>query len=405
MDVAALFSKDAEAFQPSAIRALAPLLNDSSVISFAAGVPNPETFPAEALREAADRVLRDLPKRALQYDVTRGYLPLRERVAARGAALGLAATGGETLLTTGSQQALDLAARVLFDPGDVVLVEVPTYVGALVTFAARRARPVGIVRTAEGIDLAHLRATVSRLRGEGERVKALYVIPNFQNPSGLAMTRAAKDALAEAVAELDLLLLEDDPYGELSFGNPESFDRTPVAVRQPGRTVYLGSFSKTLAAGFRVGWMHGPESFLSRAELAQQAVALCPSTFTASVLESYLAHNDYDAHLESLRGFYRTRKNVLLAALGEHFPKAIAYSDPAGGLFTWASLPAGMNAAALLPRCVAETKTAYVPGASFVVEGDGTPFFRMTYAKETAELLAEGARRLGAFFAREMESR
>jgi DNA-binding transcriptional MocR family regulator len=286
-----------------------------------------------------------------------------------------------------------------------VLVEVPTHVGRARDVRPPAARgPWVSCAPPSGIDLAHLRATVNRLRGEGARVKALYSIPNFQNPSGLAMTRAAKDALAETVGELDLLLLEDDPYGELSFGNPDSFDRTPVAVRQPERTVYLGSFSKTLAAGFRVGWMHGPETFLSRAELAQQAVALCPSTFTASVLDSYLAHNDYDAHLARCAVSTR-RARTFFTALGEHFPKAIAYSEPAGGLFTWASLPAGMDAGALLPRCVAETKTAYVPGASFVVEGDGKPFFRMTYAKETAELLAEGARRLGAFFSKEMESR
>jgi 2-aminoadipate transaminase len=391
-----LFSADARAFVPSAIRALAPLLNDPTIISFAAGVPNPETFPAEALAAAAARVLRDLPTRALQYDVTRGYEPLREKVAARGATRGLAGSASDVILTTGSQQALDLAARVLLDPGDVVLVEVPTYVGALVTLAARRARPVGVRRDRDGIDLDHLEKEVNRLRAEGARVKALYAIPNFQNPSGLAMTRAAKDALAAALERLDLLLLEDDPYGEVSFGTLD-VDVRPIAARRPEGTLYFGSFSKTLAAGFRTGWMQGPPALLAKMELAKQAADLCSSTFNAAVIDAYLSANDYDAHLSRLRGFYRSRKEILLGAMAEHFPKAIAWTDPPGGLFTWVTLPQGADARALLPKCVATTKTAYVPGESFVVEGDGRRFLRMTFAKESEEKLREGARRLGEF--------
>ncbi|MEO6323285.1 MAG: PLP-dependent aminotransferase family protein, partial [Thermoanaerobaculia bacterium] len=296
-----------------------------------------------------------------------------------------------------SQQGLDLVARVLLDPGDVVLVEVPTYVGALVTLAARRVRPVGVFRTEAGLDLAHLEATVSSLRSEGARVKALYAIPNFQNPSGLSMTSAAKDALAATIERLDLLLLEDDPYGEVSFGAEGSFDATPLAVRIPERTVYFGSFSKTLAAGLRTGWLHGPAPLVQRVELAKQAADLCSSTFDAALIDAYLGANDYDTHLHGLRGFYRGRKDVLLAAMREHFPASCTFTDPAGGLFTWVELPQGADAGALLPACVERTRTAYVPGASFVVEGDGRRFLRMTFAKESESNLTEGTRRLGAF--------
>ncbi|HEV8268343.1 MAG TPA: PLP-dependent aminotransferase family protein [Thermoanaerobaculia bacterium] len=404
MNIEDLFSADARAFVPSAIRALAPLLNDPTIISFAAGVPNPETFPAEALAAAAAAVLRDLPTRALQYDVTRGYEPLRGKIAARGAAQGLTGGAADVILTTGSQQALDLASRVLLDPHDVVLVEVPTYVGALVTLAARRARPVGVRRDRDGIDLDHLESTVRRLRAEGERVKALYAIPNFQNPSGLAMTRAAKDALAGALARMDLLLLEDDPYGEVSFGTVETLgvDVVPIAARRPEGTLYFGSFSKTLAAGFRTGWMQGPPALLAKMELAKQAADLCSSTFNAAVIDAYLSANDYDAHLSRLRGFYRGRKEVLLGAMAERFPKSISWTDPPGGLFTWVTLPHGADAKALLPKCVASTRTAYVPGESFVVEGDGRRFLRMTFAKESEEKLREGVRRLGEFFHAEL---
>lgn len=396
--VTPLFSADARAFVPSAIRALAPLINDPTVISFAAGVPNPDTFPAEALAAAAADALAAAPGRVLQYDVTAGYAPLRDRIAARSKAKGLAVAASDVLLTTGSQQGLDLASRVLLDPGDAVLVEVPTYVGALVTFASRRARAVGVRRDEAGIDLEHLAGTVARLRSEGTAVKALYTIPSFQNPSGLAMGKGAKDALAEACARLGLLVLEDDPYGELGFGGAgEPADVTPLAARIPSRTAYLGSFSKTLAAGLRVGWLSGPKPFVAKAELAKQASDLCSSTFGAAVIERYLAANDYDAHLSRLRGFYRGRKELLLDAMRESFPRGCAFTDPRGGLFTWVRLPAGRDAGELLPKAVERTRVAYVPGAPFVVEGDGRPFLRMTFAKEPPEKLVDGARRLGAF--------
>lgn len=393
-----LFSADARAFVPSAIRALAPLINDPTVISFAAGVPNPGTFPAAALAAAAAEALAAAPGRVLQYDVTAGYAPLRDRIAARSKAKGLEVDAGDVLVTNGSQQGLDLAARVLLDPGDAVLVEVPTYVGALVTLASRRARAVGVRRDETGIDLAHLRATVARLRSEGTPVKALYTIPSFQNPSGLAMGKGAKDALAEACASLGLLVVEDDPYGELGFGSPgEPVDLTPLAARIPSRTVYLGSFSKTLAAGLRVGWLSGPKPFVAKAELAKQASDLCSSTFGAAVIERYLAANDYDAHLSRLRVFYRERKELLLDAMRGSFPAGCGITDPRGGLFTWVRLPAGLDASELLPGAVERIRVAYVPGAPFVVEGDGRPFLRMTFAKEPPEKLVDGARRLGAF--------
>jgi 2-aminoadipate transaminase len=396
-----LLSADARAFVPSAIRALAPLINDPTIISFAGGVPNPEAFPADALRAAAERVLREIPARVLQYDVTRGYLPLREIVAARSAAKGIAASAADTLLTTGSQQALDLACRTLLDPGDVVLVEIPTYVGALVTIASRRARAVGIPRGEDGVDVGALEAAVVRLRAEGAIVKALYTIPSFQNPSGLAMTKAAKDSLADALLRLGLLAFEDDPYAELVFA-PEGVDAVPLAARVPELVLYCGSFSKTLAAGLRTGWVHAPAPLASKLELAKQAADLCSSTLDSAILHAYLEANDYEAHLARLRAFYRARKETLLSAMKESFPPAARWTDPKGGLFTWVELPDGADAKALLPRCVAATRVAYVPGEPFVVDGDGRRFLRMTFAKESRENLTLGARRLGEFLRAEL---
>ncbi len=393
-----LFSEDARRFVPSAIRAMAALINDPTIISFAAGVPNPETFPKEALAHAATRILSESPSRVLQYDVTAGYLPLRERIASRVSAKGLLTGPSDLVLTTGSQQALDLAARVLLDPGDAVLVELPTYVGGIATLAARRARIVGVPRDASGLDLERLERAVLWLRAEGTPVKALYTIPNFQNPSGLSMSGPSKDALAATLDRLGLVLLEDDPYGELGFQGGPEVDATPVAVRIPERSAYFGSFSKTLAAGLRTGWVKAPPRLLAKLELAKQAADLCSSTFDAALLHRYLEDNDYDAHIENVRGFYRARKDALLAAMREHFSPEARFTDPRGGLFTWVTLPEGLDAKALLPKCVAETRTAYVPGEAFLVEGDGRRLLRMTFAKETHANLLEGAKRLGAFF-------
>ncbi len=395
------FSEDARSFVPSAIRALAPLLNDPEVISLAAGVPNPETFPAAALSAAAHRILSEVPARVLQYDVTAGYQPLREKIVARTLTRGLSYSASETLITTGSQQALDLTARVLLDPGDVVLVEVPTYVGALVTFASRRARPVGIQRSKHGIDTDHLEATVAKLRSRGERVKLLYTIPDFQNPSGLSMTGAAKKDLCNALERLDLLAFEDDPYGELAFGEGDE-DPAPLSARLPSRTVYAGSFSKTLSAGLRTGWLQGPPAFVRKAELAKQASDLCSSTFNAAILSTYLEENDYDAHLTGLRSFYRERCNTLLSALARSFPQGTRFSNPSGGLFTWGELPEGLDSAALLQKAVQTARVAYVPGGPFIVEGDTGRFLRLTFAKEEPCNLVLGAEKLGAFFRREL---
>jgi 2-aminoadipate transaminase len=399
------FSKDAHAFVPSAIRAAAALINDPSIISFAGGVPNPDAFPADALRAAAERVLREIPARVLQYDVSRGYLPLREFVSARSRAEGLAVGPNETILTTGSQQGLDLACRVFLDPGDVVLVEEPSYVGALATFAGRRARMVGVPRGEDGLDLDALRATAVRLRAEGACVKALYTIPTFQNPSGLAMTRTAKDALAEVLSELDLLAFEDDPYSELLFDSsagPDVVDATPLAVRAPERVVYFGSFSKTLAAGLRTGWVHAIPAFTTKLELAKQATDLCSSTFDSALIHAYLAANDYEAHLARLRAFYRERKEILLSSMKEHFPASARWTDPKGGLFTWVELAGPVKTKELLARAVESVRVAYVPGDAFLPGGGGERFLRMAFAKETKENLALGAKRLGEFFSNEL---
>jgi 2-aminoadipate transaminase len=393
------FSAEALALRPSPIRRFASLINDPSVISFAGGVPNPATFPAEALAAAAARAIREKRDESLQYGPTAGFPALRDRIAGRLAAAGIAAERADVHLTTGSQQALDLIARVLADPGDGVVVESPAYVGALACFRARRVEFLSARRDASRLDVDGLRQSVRTFRASGRPVRILYTIPNFQNPSGWTLSEAGRRELLACAAELDLLVVEDDPYGEVYFGPPPP---PPLAaLDREGRVAYLGSFSKTLSAGLRTGFVRARRDILEKIELAKQAADLCSSSLDQWTLALYFDDNDYDAHLKVVRAFYARQKEVLCEAIAGAWPPGISVSDPSGGLFCWARLPEGADADALLARSLGEKKVAFIPGAAFFPEetADARRFFRMTFAKETPERIVEGVRRLGELLA------
>jgi 2-aminoadipate transaminase len=396
-----LFSSDAEALAPSPIRRFASLLNDPDVISFAGGVPNPETFPAEALALAAAEAVRGHGPVSLQYGPTAGLPALRERIAGMLSAAGIPAEAGGVFLTTGSQQALALLSQVLLDPGDVVATEEPAYVGALAAFRSRRPKLLAIARDAGRIDVSRLTSQVEAVRRGGGRVKFLYTVPNFQNPSGWTLSAEARGELLEAASRLDLLILEDDPYGEVYFGLPPP--RSLAAMDTGGRVVYLGTFSKTLAAGLRCGFLIGPAALLAKVELAKQSADLCSSSLDQFTIELYFRHNDFAAHLTRVRAFYAAQKQVLLAAIRRYFPSCVDVSDPAGGLFCWARLPEGADASRLLETVLEKERVAFIPGASFFLRDDAEArrHFRLTFAKETPGRLEEGAKRLGGFLREE----
>jgi len=389
------FSADAGAMRPSPIRRFASLINDPSVISFAGGVPNPATFPAEALARAASRAIREHAHEALQYGPTAGLLPLRERIARRLSDRGLATEASDVHLTTGSQQALDLIARVLVDPGDGVVVESPAYVGALACFRARRAEFLPVDRDASGMDVAGLRSAVARFRSAGRTVRLLYAIPNFQNPSGWTLPESGRRELLACAEELDLIVVEDDPYGEVHFGAPPPGPL--AALDRTGRVAYLGSFSKTLAAGLRTGFVRAAGPLLEKMELAKQAADLCSSSLDQWTLALYFDENDYDAHVRQVRAFYAGQKEILRREIDRTWPSAISVSDPTGGLFCWARMAEGGDAADLLARALQDKSVAFIPGASFFPEESSFArrFFRLTFAKESPERLREGVRRIG----------
>jgi 2-aminoadipate transaminase len=386
------FSRDSASFRPSAIRAFAKLINDPNIISFAGGVPNPETFPAERIAAVAEQVIRERRAVALQYGPTRGLPRLCASIATICATRGIDCTADDVIVTTGSQQALDLIAHTLLDPGDVVAVELPTYIGGSASFFARSAELVGVQQDDEGIVPESLAEVASR-----RRIKLLYTIPNFQNPSGRLMTQARRAAVLELAERHDFLVIEDDPYGELVY--VDGADTTSMASRDAsGRVIYLGSFSKVLAPGLRCGWVVAAKPLLEKIEIAKQAADLCSGMLDQSIVDEYVAGGELGPQIERVRAFYRGKRGVMISALEEHFTGKAHWTSADGGLFTFVTLHGDVDTAARINDAVANG-VAYIPGGPFFVDGSGRNTMRLTFAKEGDDRIREGMGRLAAVFA------
>jgi 2-aminoadipate transaminase len=381
-------SRDAQNLRPSAIRAFAKLINDPNIISFAGGVPNPETFPAERIAEIAERVVREKRAIALQYGPTRGLPRLCEQIAAIVRERGIDATADDIIVTTGSQQALDLIAHAALDPGDVVAVEMPTYIGGSASFFGRSAELAGVQQDDEGIVPESLREVAS-----SRRVKLLYTIPNFQNPSGRLMTQARRDAVLALAEEFDFLVIEDDPYGELVY--VDGADTTAMKSRDAhGRVIYLGSFSKVLAPGLRCGWIVAPRPLLEKLEIAKQAADLCSGMLDQSIVDEFLASGELRSQIGKVREFYRGKRNTLVAELERRFSDRARWTSGDGGLFVFVTLhDASIDTAARVADAVA-AGVAYIPGGPFFVDGSGRNTMRLTFAKESDARIVEGMERL-----------
>jgi len=385
------FSASAQAMRFSAIRRMAALVERPGMISFAPGQPSPETFPVADFSRLLAQVTEADGATAFQYTSTRGLAELVSAVRAYAAERQMPADTSEAMVTEGSQQGLDLLSRVLLDPGDVVLVEVPSYIGATSAFRAARARMVGVRLEEGGIDLEELRRRHDEATGVGQPVKLLYTTPNYQNPSGISYTAERRAALVELASELDLLIVEDDPYGDLYFDTPPP--PTIKSLDRDGRVVYLSSFSKILAPGLRTAFMLGPGSILAKVEIAKQAANLCGSSLDQRLVLRCLKEGLIETQKERIRPYYSRKRDVLLSALEEHMPTGVAWTRPGGGMFLWVTLPMGLDATPLLESAV-EAGVAYVPGAPFCVDGSGANSLRMTFAREEPERLVEGVRRL-----------
>ncbi|MEU3724421.1 PLP-dependent aminotransferase family protein [Streptomyces sp. NPDC031705] len=388
--VAALppFASRASAVGSSPVREILALTERPGVISFAGGLPAPELFDTEGLRAAYDTALTGAgAARALQYSTTDGVPELRAAVAARAAARGLATSADDVLVTTGSQQGLTLLAATLLEPGDTVLVENPTYLAALQCFGLAGARVLPVPCDGHGLLPDALAEITAR-----ERPKLLYTIPTFQNPTGRTLPARRRAEVARIAARLGLWLVEDDPYGDLRYEGAHQ----PWIAAHPGaedRTALLGSFSKVMAPGLRLGWLRAPAALRRAAVVAKQAADLHTSTVDQLAAAHYLGAHDLDAHVARVRDAYRTRRDALLAGLGGALPPGSEWNRPEGGMFVWARLPEGYDAGALLKSAVAHD-VAYVPGAPFFTGTPDPRTLRLSFTTHTPQEITEGLERL-----------
>ncbi|MEV0244818.1 PLP-dependent aminotransferase family protein [Streptomyces sp. NPDC050674] len=377
----------ARAVGGSPVRDILAVTARPEVINFAGGLPAPELFDAQGIAAAFEAVLAEAPARALQYSTTEGEPALREALAARTTARGLPTGPDDLLVTTGSQQALSLLATALLEPGDTVLVEDPCYLAALQAFGFAGARIVAVPGDEHGLDPEALEDLVAR-----ERPKLLYTVPTFQNPTGRTLPAARRAAVAAVAARRGLWIVEDDPYGELRYDG----ERVPWIAAHPGaedRTVLLGSFSKVMAPGLRLGWLRAPGELRRACAVAKQAADLHTPTVNQLAAARYLADHDLDAHVTRVAGVYRERRDAMLAGLAGALPEGSVWNRPEGGMFLWARLPEPYDTTALLEQVVRQD-VAYVPGAPFYAGPPDRTTLRLCFVTQTPEEIGEGLRRL-----------
>ncbi|MBL0087096.1 MAG: PLP-dependent aminotransferase family protein [Ideonella sp.] len=372
---------------PSIIREILKLTDQPGVLSMAGGLPSAETFPVQAIREACDRVLTDAPRLALQYSASEGFGPLREWVAARLGAMGLKIDVGQVLITSGSQQGLDLVGKVMVDTGAPVAVETPTYLGALQAFNPFEP----IYASLAGDDDGPLPEAIAALPHDAPGTRFAYLLPNFQNPSGRVMTEARRSALVAAAQVARVPLVEDNPYGDLWF---EEEPPAPLAARWPEGTVYLGSFSKVLAPGFRLGYIVAPTDLCPKLLQAKQAADLHTPGFNQRVVFEVIRNGFLDQHVPTIRARYREQRDAMAAALTRHMPVGTEWQVPKGGMFFWLRLPEGCDAMGLLPVAVA-AGVAYVPGAAFYAHAPDARTLRLSYVTLSPAEIADGVALLG----------
>ena len=392
------YADRAHAMKASEIRALFAVANRPEVVSLAGGMPYLEGLPLGALGEMSRRVLATRGATALQYGSAQGDETLREQILEVMALEGIEAHSDDVVVTTGSQQALDLVTRIFINPGDVVVAEAPSYVGALGVFRAHQADVVHVALDAAGLIPVALEETLARLARASRPVKLLYTVPNFHNPAGVTLSAERRPQILEIARRYGVLVLEDNPYGLLGFaGAPIPAMRSLDA----DGVVYLGSFSKTFAPGYRIGWAVAPHAVREKLVLASESAILCPSNASQLAISAYLDTCDWRGQIKDFCELYRERRDAMIGALAEHLPDA-TWNVPDGGFYTWVKLPPGLDSKAMLPRAVT-ARVAYVPGTAFYANGAGSDHMRLSFCFPTPERIREGIRRLAGVVAGESE--
>lgn len=395
----------------SIIRELLKLTEQPDIISFAGGLPAPELFPVAEFGAATERVLKQHGNKALQYGPTEGYYPLREWIVQQMARYGIEAAPENVLITSGSQQALDMIGKILLNPGDLILTEQPTYLGALQAWRAYQAEFVSVPTDDEGLRTDLLEEVLCA------GPKFMYILPNFQNPAGITLSAQRRKELITIADHYGIPIIEDDPYGKLRF---EGEHLTPLVVLDAarlngaahngnghgflrGNVIYLSTFSKTLAPGLRLGWMVAPADVIQHCVTAKQGMDLHTSTFNQIVAYEVIKDGFLDEHVRHIRRVYRERRDVMLAAMSRYFPPEVRWTRPDGGLFLWVRLPEIVDTAQLLPKAIAN-KVAFVPGAAFYATGGGHNSCRFNFSNARPEQIEQGIQRLGDVIAAELEA-
>jgi DNA-binding transcriptional MocR family regulator len=367
----------------------------------AGGMPNLSALPMEMMASVTEKLIRENGAEALQYGSGQGHPKLREQICDVMALEGIKAHPDDVVITTGSQQALDLISRIFIDPGDVVLVEAPSYVGALGTFKQYEASVVHVEMDNDGLIPDALKNAIKVTKAAGKKIKFLYLIPNYQNPAGVLLPADRRTEILDICRDEKIFIVEDNPYGLLGFDKP-----SPNAMRASDseNVIYLGTFSKTIAPGLRVGWALVPQSLKEKMVIASESSILCPSNFTQLVISSYLANQPWRDQIASFAKLYKERRDAALAALDKYFPKNVKWTKPEGGFYIWITLPPEIDANALVPKAIA-AKVAYVPGTAFFADGLGSWSLRISYCYPTPERITEGIKALSEVIKAEMQNR
>jgi 2-aminoadipate transaminase len=397
---AGLFARRTQGMTSSVMRDLMAVIAQPDVISLAGGLPDTTTFPAEDLAALTARMAAESSAAALQYGPTEGLEDVRRCIVEVMAAEGMSVEPDDLLVTTGGQQVIDLVCRALIDPGDVVLAEGPTYPGAVPVFGSYQADVVQIALDDDGMQVDALEEQLDRLAHEGRTPKFIYTIPSFHNPAGVTMSLERRRRLVRIAKERELLVLEDNPYGLLRYeGSP-----LPTLYDLDGGefVIYLGTFSKILSPGLRVGWAAAPHPVLAKLNLGKQAADLCSPSFTQHFVATYFAARDWRAYVRTQIDLYRRRRDAMLEALAEHFPPGATWTRPQGGLFLWARLPEFLDTTDLLARALRED-VAFVPGRGAYLDGRGGSEMRLNFSGVTEEEIREGVRRVGKVIREQIE--
>ncbi|CAB4672097.1 MAG: aminotransferase class I/II-fold pyridoxal phosphate-dependent enzyme [Actinobacteria bacterium] len=395
------FAHRAAMMKPSEIRSLFAVASRPDIVSLAGGMPNLSAFPMEMMASVVEKLIRDNGQEALQYGSGQGHPKLREQICDVMALEGIRAHPDDVIVTTGSQQALDLISRIFIDPGDVVLVEAPSYVGALGTFHQYEAKVVHVAMDNNGLIPIALREAITATRATGRKIKFLYLIPNYQNPAGVLLTAERRTEILEICRDESIFVIEDNPYGLLGFERP-----SPNAMRAEDseNVLYLGTFSKTIAPGFRIGWALVPQALKEKLVIASESSILCPSNFTQLAISNYLSDQPWRDQITSFAQLYKVRRDVMLETLKATFPAGATWTKPGGGFYVWVTLPPEIDTKALMPKAIV-SKVAYVPGTAFYADGFGSWSLRLSYCFPSPERIREGVKSLAGVIKTEMELR